>query len=78
MYCNGHSVVRIAGFDTEAVDTTGAGDTFNGALAVALTDQLPLNEALEFANAAASLSVEKHGAQQGMPTREEVHKRLSS
>ncbi|GAK07934.1 ribokinase [Geomicrobium sp. JCM 19038] len=78
MYCNGHSVVRIAGFDTEAVDSTGAGDTFNGALAVALTDQLPLNEALEFANAAASLSVEKHGAQQGMPTREEVHKRLSS
>ncbi|EZH66504.1 ribokinase [Bacillaceae bacterium JMAK1] len=78
MYCNGHSVVQIAGFDTHAVDTTGAGDTFNGALAVALTDQLPLNEALEFANAAASLSVEKHGAQHGMPTREEVHKRLSS
>ncbi|MDX8046751.1 ribokinase [Gracilibacillus sp. S3-1-1] len=56
----------------EVVDTTGAGDTFNGALAVALAEGKSLTEAVTFANAAAALSVGKMGAQGGMPTREQV------
>jgi ribokinase len=58
------------------VDTTGAGDTFNGALGFAISEGYKLKEAIQFANAAASLSVEKLGAQQGMPTFTDVKKRL--
>ncbi len=54
------------------VDTTGAGDTFNGALAVALGNKQPLREAIAFANAAAAVSVQSFSAQGGMPTTEEV------
>ena len=61
------------GFAVNAVDTTAAGDTFNGALAVALAEALPLREALRFANAAAALSVTRMGAQASIPSREEVN-----
>ena len=54
------------------VDTTGAGDTFNGALAVALTNGLALEQAIAFSNLAAAMSVTKFGAQEGMPTIEEL------
>lgn len=60
----------------KVVDTTGAGDTLNGALAVCLAEGIPLVEALHFANVAASLSIEKLGAQGGMPTKAEVLKEL--
>lgn len=53
-------------------DTTGAGDTFNGAFAYALANEYPLERALRFANIAASLSTEQAGAQSGMPTLEQV------
>ncbi|MDQ0231469.1 ribokinase [Metabacillus malikii] len=62
----------IPSYKVDVVDTTGAGDTFNGALAVALSSGKSLNEACHFANAAASLSVTKLGAQSGMPTLDEV------
>lgn len=75
-YFDGSRHVTIEGFATEAVDTTGAGDTFNGALGVALAEGMPFEEAVRFANSAASLSVEKFGAQGGMPKREEVLARL--
>lgn len=65
----------VPGFPVEAVDTTGAGDTFNGALAVALTEGKSLYDALAYANLAASMSVTKFGAQGGMPTREELEKK---
>lgn len=55
-------------------DTTGAGDTFAGAFAVALAEEKPLEEALRFANRAASLATTKKGAQTGMPTREEMER----
>jgi ribokinase len=54
------------------VDTTGAGDVFNGALAVGLSEGLDLQSACGFANRAAALSVTRRGAQTGVPSRSEV------
>lgn len=59
-------------FSVEAVDATAAGDTFNGALAVALAEDMALDAALRFANAAAALSVTRLGAQASIPSRREV------
>ncbi len=74
-YFDGLKEVLVPGFPVEAVDTTGAGDTFNGALAVAITEGKSLYDALAFANLAASMSVTKFGAQGGMPTREELERK---
>lgn len=65
---------HIESYPVEVVDTTGAGDSFNGALAVALTAGKPLEEACQFANAVGALAVTKLGAQSGMPTKEEVER----
>jgi ribokinase len=59
-------------FNVKAVDTTAAGDAFNGALAVALAEKQTVETALTFASAAAAISVTRAGAQPAMPTREEV------
>lgn len=56
----------------EAVDTTAAGDTFNGALAVALAEGKTLTESIAFANKAASISVTRIGAQSSVPYRKEI------
>jgi ribokinase len=55
-----------------AVDTTAAGDVFNGALAVAISEGEGLDAAVEFANRAAALSVTKMGAQASAPFRKEL------
>jgi len=55
-----------------AVDATAAGDTFNGALAVALGEHADMANAVAFANIAASISVTRLGAQASIPTRGEV------
>jgi ribokinase len=65
-------------FKVEAVDSVGAGDAFNGALAVALAEGKELGEATRIASAAGALSVTKYGAQDSMPTREEVEYLLKS
>jgi ribokinase len=62
--------LRQPGFKVKVVDSTGAGDTFNAALAVFLKEGLP--EAVRKACAAAALSVTKLGAQGGMPTGREL------
>ncbi|WP_426661851.1 ribokinase [Rhodanobacter aciditrophus] len=67
--------VHQPGFAVDAVDTTGAGDTFNGALAVFLHEGLP--QAVRKACAAAALSVTKLGAQGGMPTAGELEMLLA-
>ena len=59
-------------FRVDPVDTTAAGDVFNGALAVALAERRPLPDALRFAQAAAAISVTRPGAQPSAPTREEI------
>ena len=67
-------IVLIPARKVNVVDTTGAGDTLNGAFTVAVTEGKNITDALVFANAAAGLSTEKFGAQGGMPTYEEVKK----
>jgi ribokinase len=62
----------IPSYTVEAVDTTAAGDTFNGALAVALSEGQEMVEAVKFANLAAAVSVTRLGAQSSLPLRQEV------
>jgi len=68
----------VPGFKVKAVDTTAAGDIFNGALAVALAENKPLDDAVRFANAAAAISVTRLGAQPSAPSRKEIAKLLRS
>jgi ribokinase len=68
----------VKGFEVDAVDSTAAGDTFNAALAVAYCEGKTLAEAALFANAAAALSVTKHGAQSSIPSRAEVDRFLQA
>ncbi|MBD7984521.1 ribokinase [Sporosarcina sp. Sa2YVA2] len=69
---DGEREIVVPTFNVTAIDTTGAGDTFNAAFAVALAENKTYEESVRFANRAASLSVTKFGAQGGMPTRREV------
>ena len=55
------------------VDTTGAGDAFNGALAWALADGLPIEDALRLAAAAGALATRAVGARSALPTAPEVY-----
>ncbi len=71
-YTDGRAGFHVAGFPVAPVDTTAAGDTFNGALAVALAEGKHMEAALRFANAAAGISVTRVGAQASIPTRKEV------
>lgn len=62
----------LPGHDVPAVDTTGAGDCFVGAVAAQLASGKSIREALAYANAAASICVQRMGAAPSMPTAEEV------
>jgi ribokinase len=64
--------VSVRAFKVEAVDTTAAGDTFCGTFAVAFAEGKSLKEALQFASAAAAISVTRIGAQPSAPTRMEI------
>lgn len=64
--------VLVNALKVDVVDTTGAGDTFNGALAVELSKKQDIKEAVLFASIAGSLSVTKLGAQSGMPSLNDV------
>ncbi len=66
----------VPAFKVTPVDTTGAGDTFNGAFAVARAAGKNMAESVRFANAAAAVSVQKIGAQGGMPYLKEVEEML--
>ena len=62
----------VPGFKVKAIDTTAAGDTFNGALAVAMAEGKSEEQAVHFANAAAALSVTRVGAQTSAPRRKVI------
>ena len=69
-------ILTVPARPAKVVDTTGAGDTLNGAFSVQIANGADIKTALTFANTAASLSTEKFGAQTGMPTVSEVEKEL--
>ena len=71
-YHNFKEIIRIPSIEVEVVDTTGAGDTFNGAFATAIVNGAEIYEAITFANKAAGLSITKLGAQGGMPYKDEL------
>jgi ribokinase len=71
-FSDGDKVINITSNKVKVVDTTGAGDTFNGAFAYSLVKGMNIKESIEFANKAAAISVTKFGAQGGMPTLKEV------
>ncbi len=77
-YVRQNSSAVVASFSVNVVDTTGAGDAFNGGLAVALAEGKSLEEAIAFANATAALCVTKPGTAPSMPQREEVEALLAS
>lgn len=71
-YIEHGEVHTVPCIEVEVVDTTGAGDTFNGILAYAIAENIPLKEAVTMAGIGASLSITALGAQTGMPTLEKL------
>ncbi|HYH76715.1 MAG TPA: ribokinase [Arthrobacter sp.] len=72
LYVGAEGRLESAARRVAAVDTTAAGDTFVGALAVALAEGTPVADALDWAGAAAALAVQRFGASSSMPTRSEI------
>ena len=68
----GESVRRMPAFDIEAVDTTGAGDAFHGAFALAAAEGGDPQEAIRFASAVAAMKCRAAGGRAGLPRRAEV------
>lgn len=67
----------VPAFKVKVVDTTAAGDAFNGALAVALAENVPIIDAVRFASAAGAIATTKMGAQPSLPSRAEIESFLS-
>ena len=73
MLINENGTKVYPGFKADPVDTTAAGDTFNAGFIVGLSEGMEVEEAIRFANAAASITVTRKGAQPSIPSREEVN-----
>jgi len=71
-YHNGKEIVNVPSYKVNVVDTTGAGDSFNGALAYSLLAGNKLSEAIRFSNKVASKTVQDVGAQTAMPKLDEL------
>lgn len=72
LYINEERSFFKSAYKVEAVDTTAAGDSFTGALAVALSNNKTMEEAMDFASKVGALSVMKEGAQSSLPTLKDV------
>ena len=64
--------IDVYSLKDKVIDTTGAGDAFNGAFAYALSNKLKIKDALEFSNKVAAISTTKAGAANAMPKLDEV------
>jgi ribokinase len=73
-----HDVRHFPAFPVTAIDSTAAGDAFNGVLAASLLEGVPLERAILRANAAGALCVTRRGAQESLPTRAEIDAMLAS
>jgi ribokinase len=74
--CQEGKIEAVSSEKVEAIDSTAAGDVFNGALAVALSEGKLLAEAVEFACLSAAISVTRMGAQSSIPYRNELIARM--
>jgi ribokinase len=72
LWSSSHGTEVVPAFGVRAVDTTAAGDAFNGGMACALGRGLPMGEAIRYANAVAAISVTRMGAQPSLPSEDEV------
>jgi len=72
-YSDGNEEIYLTANSVKAIDTTGAGDAFNGGLAFGLLKEKPIKECLEFANKVAGLSTTKLGAGDAMPFLKEIN-----
>lgn len=72
-YTNGKEKLLIPSIKVDAVDTTGAGDAFNGGFATAIASGADIKTALRFANCVGALSVTKPGTSPAMPMKEEIY-----
>ena len=72
-YSDGQEEIYLTANSVKAIDTTGAGDAFNGGLAFGLSKEKPIKECLEFANKVAGLSTTKLGAGDAMPFLKEIN-----
>ena len=70
-------IEALPAFDVQAIDTTGAGDAFNGGFAVGLMKGMSVADSARFAAAVAGISVTRHGAQPSMPVLDEVEQFLA-
>jgi len=71
-----NETIKMPAFKVKAVDTVGAGDCFNGVLASQLCKKKDIIEAVKFATCAASIAVTRKGAQNSMPSKEEIINRV--
>ena len=72
-YSDGKEEIHLTANPVKAIDTTGAGDAFNGGLAFCLLNKKPIKECLELANKVAGLSTTKLGAGDAMPFLREIN-----
>jgi sulfofructose kinase len=73
VWYDGHAIHRMPSPKVKVVDTLAAGDTWHGALAVALAEQQPIDSAIRFATEVAALKCTRFGGRVGIPTRAEVN-----
>ncbi len=73
-----HQQIRLPAFSVVVKDTTAAGDVFNGALAFAIAEDMQIDDAVEFAMAAAAISVQSAGAIPSVPAHKEIEKLLAA
>jgi ribokinase len=77
LYADGADVMKVPALEVPAIDTTAAGDTFVAALTVALAEGRTVHDSLEWATAAAAISVQRRGASTSMPYRPEIEALVS-